>query len=106
MLEITGSTDLKGVEMETIWQMLETCIIPIITYAGEAVETNKKEMKKWNQILDDILKRILILPVTTPREILYLETGLLDRTYNNKKQNKPNIKNRRKRHRSRKRNIK
>ena len=31
-----------------------------------------------NQILDNILKRILLTPVTTPRETLYMETGLLD----------------------------
>ena len=35
-------------------------------------------MKKTNQILDNILKRILMLPITTPREIIYAETGLWD----------------------------
>ena len=35
-------------------------------------------MKKLNQILDKILKRILMTPEATPREALYIETGLLD----------------------------
>ena len=38
----------------------------------------KKEMQDWNRILDRIIKRILMLPITTPREIIYMETGLLD----------------------------
>ena len=29
-------------------------------------------------ILDSILKRLLMTPRTTPREVLYLETGMLD----------------------------
>ena len=35
-------------------------------------------MKSVNQIYDNILKRILQTPVTTPREVLYMETGLVD----------------------------
>ena len=34
--------------------------------------------KKANTLLDNVLKRILKVPQTTPREALYLETGLLD----------------------------
>ena len=49
--------------------------------------TNKSEMKALNQILDKILKRVLMTPEATPREALYIrkprealyiETGLLD----------------------------
>ena len=35
-------------------------------------------MKEINRILDAILKRILMVPTSTPREALYIETGLLD----------------------------
>ena len=35
-------------------------------------------MKKLNQILDKVIKRILMTPDSTPREPLYIETGLLD----------------------------
>ena len=40
--------------------------------------TTKGEMKKLNKILDKIIKRILMTPEATPREALYIETGLLD----------------------------
>ena len=78
ILQIAGSPDLKGIEMKVIWQLVEACIIPIITYAAEANAETRNEMKKTNQILDNILKRILMLPITTPREIIYAETGLWD----------------------------
>ena len=57
---------------------VRTCIVPIITYASETWEPNKGEQKKLNQILDKIIKRILMTPEATPREALYIETGLLD----------------------------
>ena len=64
--------------METIWKVVEACIIPIITYGGEVWDMTQQNFKAANQILDRILKRILKVPMTTPREALYLETGLLD----------------------------
>ncbi len=39
---------------------------------------NNKETKEANRILDNIIKRILMTPTTTPREVLYMETGILD----------------------------
>ena len=64
--------------METIWKLVETCIIPIITYGGEIRDLSKKENDAYNRILDNILKRILMTPTTTPREALYIELGMLD----------------------------
>ena len=64
--------------METIWKVVEACIMPIITYAGEVWETKQKDYKTANTILENILKRILKTPKGTPREALYIETGLLD----------------------------
>ena len=78
ILAIAGDPRLKGIQMETIWKLVETCIIPIITYGSETWEATKKENNSANQILDNILKRILKLPTTTSREALYIETGILD----------------------------
>ena len=64
--------------MQTIWTLIQTCIVPIITYASETWHLNKQETKKLNQVLDKILRRILMTPDATPREALYIETGLLD----------------------------
>ena len=67
--------------MEVIWKLLETCIIPIITYGSELWNPNKKETKMAESILDNIIKRILMVPTSTPREVLYMETGLKDVQY-------------------------
>ena len=64
--------------METAWKLLETCIQPIITYGGETWNMTKKEEKLLNQIQENIVKRILMTPISTPPEALYIETGLLD----------------------------
>jgi hypothetical protein len=81
ILGIAKDPQLKGIEMETIWKLVEVCIIPIITYSSETWNTTKSEMKEMNRILDNIIKRILLLPITTPRESLYIETGLKDIQY-------------------------
>ena len=78
MLTIAGNKHFHNIQMKTIWKMVETCIIPIITYAGETRTPNKTENKQLNNILDNIIKRILMVPRTTPREVLYIETGLMD----------------------------
>ena len=58
--------------------MIEYSIIPIITYGCESWNPNKTETKSVNSLLDNIIKRILMTPQSTPREALYIETGLLD----------------------------
>jgi uncharacterized protein YggT (Ycf19 family) len=78
ILQIAGDKNFKNIQMGTIWKLLETCIIPIITYGAETWNLNKQETKEINKILDQIIKRILRVPITTPREALYMETGLLD----------------------------
>ena len=64
--------------MKTIWTLLETCIIPIINYSSEIWEPNKPETKRLNTILDNIIKRILRLPQSTPREFIYHELNIPD----------------------------
>jgi len=78
MMRLTGNTEFHGIEMESIWQGLETCVGPIITYGIEAGKTTQKERNDLNRILDNIIKRILKVPTTTPRGPLYYETGILD----------------------------
>ncbi len=75
---IAGDDNFNKLEMETIWKLVETCIIPIATYASETWNNNKTNTQEINRILDSIIKRILKTPVSTPRETLYMETGLMD----------------------------
>ena len=78
LVAVAEDQNFKTVKMECIWKLVKTCIVPIITYASETWEPTKAEMKKLNKILDRIIKRILMTPEATPREALYIETGLLD----------------------------
>ena len=78
MLVIAGDCHFKNIHMETFWKLVSACIIPIITYAGETRKPTKEENKKLNQLLDRIIRRILMVPESTPREALYIESGLLD----------------------------
>jgi phage FluMu protein Com/uncharacterized protein YggT (Ycf19 family) len=65
-------------EMATVWRLIDTCIIPIITYAAETWTIPQKESKQIQQIMDNVLRRIMKTPVTTPTEIIQAETGIMD----------------------------
>ena len=78
ILHILYNGNFCNIQMQVIWKLVETCIIPIITYATETYQPTKSETKTLNTILDNILKRILKVPTGTPREALYLETNLID----------------------------
>jgi hypothetical protein len=77
-LSIMGNKDFRGMEMAVAWKLIKSTVIPILTYAGEALQLNKTETTEINRKLDDILKRVLMIPQSTPREPIYLETGMLD----------------------------
>ena len=78
MLAIAGDCHFKNIHMEMVWKRMSTCITLIITHAGETRNPTKEESKKLNQLLDPIIKRILMVPESIPREALYIESGLLD----------------------------
>jgi hypothetical protein len=80
ILNILGDKQFQNIEMQTAWKLLEACIQPIITYGGETWNLNKKEEKDINRIQENIIRRVLMTPQSTPLEALYMETGLLDIT--------------------------
>ena len=55
-----------------------SCITSTIAYSSKLWSPGKTENEKINRIMDNILKRIPMVPQSTPREALYIETGLLD----------------------------
>ncbi len=80
-ISLATNPTLKWVEMDTIWTTIETCIVPIITYAGETMEfKNKKQKEEMNRLLEAIIRRVLMVPKGTPKEALYIETGLVEPT--------------------------
>jgi len=64
--------------MSTIWRLFHSCLIPILTYGAETWIPTKAELKYAQNILDSTIKRILIIPTSTPSEIIIAETGIWD----------------------------
>ena len=78
LLAIAGNKNFNNIEMQTIWELTQSCIASTIAYSSEIWNPGKTEQEKINRIMDNIIKRILVVPQSTPREALYIETGLLD----------------------------
>ena len=78
ILTVAGDANFKQIELSTIWKLIEAEITAIALNTAETWEPTKEENKKHNQILDNIIKRVLKVSKSTPREALYIETGLTD----------------------------
>ena len=76
IMTLSTNAEFLKIEMDTIWKLIETCIIPIITYGAESWTPSKAEQQKLQRILDNILKRTLKVPNSTPSETLLIETGI------------------------------
>ena len=63
--------------MQIIWTLLEMCIISIITYGCKTWTPTKAQAKKLNTVLDNVIKRIVMIPQLTPRECLYSELQIM-----------------------------
>ena len=78
LLTVAQNNNFKNIEMEAVWKLYDACIQPIITYGAENWNFDNKQNEKINSIQEAIIRRILMTPVSTPKEALYSETGLLD----------------------------
>ena len=75
ILHIAKDENFLGMEMQTIWTLVDTCIIPTILYGTETWKFSQQEEKEINSIFTQLLKRIIKTPVTTPNENILIETG-------------------------------
>ena len=78
ILSIAQDRSFKGMQMEVMWKLLESCILPVITYAAATWNCNKNNLKALTRIYEGIIKRILMTATSTPSIAIYAETGLLD----------------------------
>ena len=78
IFHIAGNENFTNIQMTTIWKLITTCTIPIITYGAEVWIPTKQELKQAQSILCNVIKRILKTPVTTPNEVVQAETGIWD----------------------------
>ena len=46
ILTVMGDQHFQNIEMEIPWKLINSCIIPIITYAGETWHPKKQEEKR------------------------------------------------------------
>lgn len=77
ILEETGNKEFRGIKMHAIWQLVETTIIPTLTYGAEGWEPSKKELERIQGIFNNVLKTIIKVPQGTPTVTLLAETGFL-----------------------------
>ena len=73
----TGNKEFKGIQMEAVWQLVDSIIIPILTYGAEGWDPTKTELQQLQTIMNKALKTLLFLPQQTPTSILLQETGYL-----------------------------
>ena len=45
IVAVAEDQNFKNIKMECIWKLIQTCIVPIITYGCETWEPLKSEMK-------------------------------------------------------------
>ncbi len=77
----TGNKEFKGIRMKAIWLLIDRCIIPILTYAAEAMDLTKTEQEAIQAIFNNLLKKVLAIPQSTPNLGLLAETGYLPIKY-------------------------
>ncbi len=77
----TGNKEFKRIKMKAIWKIFDACIIPIMTYVAEASNHTKQEKKELEKIFNELLKKILNLPTSTPDTPLLIETGYIPIEY-------------------------
>ena len=46
ILAIVGDRHFRNTQMETLWKLVNTCLIPIITYGGETTRNLPKQRRK------------------------------------------------------------
>ena len=75
ILYLTQDYKVKGIEMKTIWTMIDTFLLPIILYGTETMRLTKTEKENFNSLLANTIKRILEVPTSTPNEGILIEAG-------------------------------
>ena len=75
---MAGNEEFRIIEMATIWKLVHTCLIPILTYGAEIWMPTKAELTQVQRYLYNPIKSILQEPMTTPSEIITAETGIWD----------------------------
>ena len=76
ILNVAAYQDYRTIEMETIWKLYKTCIVPIITYSAEAWNPTAEEYRQLEDIQNAALRNILDTNNKTPIAALQIQSGL------------------------------
>ena len=76
ILNIAAYQDYRAIEMQTIWKLYKTCIVPIITYSAEAWNPTAEEYRHLEDIQNTALINILDTNNKTPIAALQIQSGL------------------------------
>ena len=76
ILNVAAYQGYRTVEMETIWKLYKTCIVPIITYSAEAWNPTAEEYRQLEDIQNTALRNILDTNNKTPMAALQIQSGL------------------------------
>ena len=68
ILQTAGDQVFRNIELKTIWTLIETTIVMIATDTSEVWNPNEEENNEHNKILENIIRKVLELPESTPRE--------------------------------------
>ena len=71
----TGNKEFKGIKMEAIWQLVDSIIIPILTYRAEGWDPQNQKPNRSKQSWTTPWKRFYSYQNKRPQSILLAETG-------------------------------
>lgn len=74
---VTSDNVLSGLNLQAIFKIVETCIIPGLLYGAEAWMPSSDELGRLQRTQNTILRRVLGAPPATPITALLIETGTL-----------------------------
>ena len=66
-----------NIEMNAVWTLVDTCLIPMIIYGTESMLLTKTDKEEYDKMLTSALKRILNVSTSTPNYNILTETGYL-----------------------------
>ena len=76
VFNLGGNDEFRHIEMTYIWKLVQACLMPIMTYGAQTWVPTQTEMKQAQKNMDNVIKRIIRAPITTPSEIVIAETGI------------------------------
>ena len=73
---VTKDAVISQMPLDATLQIIKTCIISSITYAAESWNASRTEIQTAQKLQNDIVRRALSIPVSTPLCVVRMDTGI------------------------------